>query len=199
MKKNRILILLLSLPIILLIFSSGKSINNLANRKGKVTEELSPKADSAEIVFWYRTNVRIDRRTQQYKISGAGGVAAGSRDEFEKELWKGLSKRNIVVGPFQYKKAAVNSRKLYKSKRKKIKEIPSDNPTEVFWFAVKFRESDRLKVYVFERNPASLARGSTTNFADGLYELLAFKQFAVGPFWSYKQAEKAKILYAKNQ
>ena len=162
-------------------------------------EQLSPKVDSAEIVFWYRANVKIDRRTQQYKISGTGGVSAGSKEEFEKEVWKGLSKRNIIIGPFQFKQEAQNSRALYKSKRDNVKTIPTTNPAQVYWFAVTFRESDRLKVYVFEQTPASVRSGSTLNFTNGLYEQLAFKQFAVGPFWGYDQAESAKILYAKNQ
>jgi len=199
MKKSRFLILLLSIPIILLVFSSGKSMHNLEKRKGKIIEKFSPKVDSARIVFWYRSNVKIDRRTQQYKISGTGGVSAGTQDEFEKEIWKGLSKRNIIIGPFQFKEEAVNSRLLYKSKRDNVKKFPTTNPTKVYWFAVTFRESDRLKVYVFEQTPASVRNGSTLNFTNGLYEQLAFKQFAVGPFWGYEQAESAKILYSKNQ
>jgi len=159
---------------------------------------LSPKEDD---VYWFTVSVRIDEKTSQYKISGsASKLVKGTQLAFEKDVWYGVARRQIVIGPFAQQTEATNSRMLYKKAADQIDNIPSeDNPSEVFWFFVTFIQLDRLGAYIFQRMPAGVASGNTTEFVDALYENITFKNLAVGPFWDRALAEKSKAMYRKNE
>lgn len=148
----------------------------------------------------YRVKTRRKFEQKSYIISGVSKVYSGNKQDFERALWKGLSKRVIIVGPFESQKEAMNSSMLYRRNASKIKEIPSaTNPKKIYWFPIKFEESERLKIYVMQRTPATVQEGSTNFFIKILYEQLGFMQFSIGPFWSQDQANVAKGIYVRNE
>lgn len=167
----------------------------------KIIEPIKILTSNADEVYWFTISVKIDERTTQYKIMGsASKLTKGPVDEFEKDVWYGISRRQIIVGPFQTQNEALNARMLYKKSADKINSIPSeDNPSTVYWFFVTFHQLDRLGSYVFERMPAAVASGSTTDFVDALYEGITFQTLAIGPFWDQPNAENAKALYRENE
>ena len=185
----------------MLIVSSFIRINidkKTSREKDKSERNYSPKEDS---FYWYTVRVKIDDRRKQFQIVGAGSkVYYGTEVEFEKAVWQGVAKRQITIGPFITRNQANNSKGLYKKSKEKVDKVPKEPPPEIiYWFAVTFQQSERLKVYIFERTPASVQSGSTNNFVNALYEQLNFQQFSIGPFWDYESAEKAKALYHKNE
>jgi len=152
-------------------------------------------------LYWFTVSVRIDDKTSQYKITGsASKLVKGNQAAFEKDVWYGIARRQIIIGPFAQQNEALNAKMLYKKDADQINAIPSeDNPSEVYWFFVTFIQLDRLGAYIFQRMPAGVASGNTTDFVDALYENITFKNLAVGPFWDYNLAEKSKALYRKNE
>lgn len=205
MRKNKkILPFLALLPLLLILISWNNNTKTKAiqktNRSEILKEKFQPNIDSSKAVFWYRITVRIDRKTSSYKIGGTNRIMAGTKQEFDHEVWKGLARRVIMVGPFKYQMEAANSRMLYKSSREKIDEIPSaSNPPTVYWFPIDFREATRLKIFILERTPSQVGSGNTLQFTDGLYQQLTFMKLAIGPFWNYEQAEMGKSIYSRNE
>lgn len=174
---------------------------SMSSKTKKAKNGQSAYSTSNEDLFWFTISVKIDERTDQYKLMGSGSkLSKGTETEFEREVWYGISRRQIVVGPFQAQNEAMNARMLYKKDEEKIDNIPSeDNPDEVYWFFVTFTQLERLGCYVFERMPAAVSSGSTTEFVDALYEGVTFKNLAIGPFWDMPNAEKSKALYRENE
>jgi len=195
--KNINFKILISLLVVLIV---SASFSNYQKAKSPL-RGLSINSVLEDEVFWFTVSVKIDERTSQYKIMGsASQLEKGTVGEFEKDVWYGISRRQIIVGPFQTQNEALNSRMLYKKSEDKINNIPSeDNPSTVYWFFITFKELDRLGSYVFERMPAAVAQGSTTEFVDALYEGITFKTLAIGPFWDQPNAESAKALYRENE
>jgi len=182
------------------LFLNSTSFNII--HKAKKAMSVTPASVTEdEEIFWFTVSIKLDERTDQYKLMGSGSkLTKGTVAAFEKEVWYGISRRQIVVGPFQTQGEALNSRMLYKKDEEKVNYIPSeDNPEEVFWFFVTFKQLDRLGAYVFERMPAAVSSGTTTEFVDALYEGLTFKNMAVGPFWDKPNAENSKSLYRENE
>ena len=166
--KNKLLLLLIALPFLLISFSFNKIKKEIYIKKVKTIQKISPQEEN---VFWYSV-----------------------------PLWQGLAKRQIVIGPFVSQEQALNSRMLYKRSADKIDNIRSvQPPPTVYWFAVSFKNSERLRVYIFERTPANVQSGTTEQFVAALYEQLGFQKFSIGPFWDYERAEMAKALYRKNE
>ena len=197
--KNKLLILLITLPFLLLSFSVSKTKKEVFIKKVKTIERISPTEVN---VFWYSIRVKIDNRSNKYYIVGKGSkIQAGKITKFKKAIWKNLSKRQIVIGPFEFEKEALNSRMMYRRKVEDIDNIPADTvaPTTLNWFAITFKNSERLKIYILEPNPATMQSGTIIQFKADLYEGLGYKQFMVGPFWDYERAEKAKVMYRKNE
>lgn len=157
--------------------------------------------DPNRIYYWFAVNVRIDNKTDSYKVTSTSSeLYAGTLKEFEKDLWKSLSNRKIVVGPFLEKNEALNAKRLYRSSEDKVKLMPVDTvPAIVHWFAIDFKQSDRMFIYIIVRNPAATQSGPEKRFIDAFYEQLNYKHFAIGPFYSYDHAEFAKRLYRKNE
>ncbi len=157
--------------------------------------------DDNPIYYWYFLNVRLDNRLNVFKVSGtSGGINNGYLIDFEKQLWNGLSKRKIAVGPFLTKDEAVNSKRLYKSKKEKINQLPQGEvPDRVHWFAITFDQSDRLKIFIMRRTPGAVNSGSEKDFINAFYEQLGKKQLSIGPFYYYEQAEEAKNIYRRNE
>lgn len=157
--------------------------------------------DDEPLMYWFFVRVRIDTRLQEYKISGtSGGLNYGYKINFEKNLWSGLSKRQIAVGPFFSRNEALNAKRLYKTGADKITKLPEGEvPDNVFWFAINFKQSDRLRIFILDRAPGAVASGSEQAFITAFYEQLAYKQLAIGPFYFYEQAEEAKTMYRLNE
>ncbi len=195
MATKKISLFFLTAVMLMISFSFVRT--NMAKRS--ITKHYS-EAETDEY-YWFTVSVRIDDKTNQYKITGtASKLIKGNQFVFEKDVWYGIARRQIVVGPFAQQNEALNSRMLYKKDADQIASIPNEeNPSEVFWFFVTFVQLDRLGAYIFQRMPAGVASGNTTNFVDALYENITFKNLAIGPFWDANLAEKSKALYRKNE
>ena len=185
---------LLSFSILFMSFNNPKQITDIDDSSQLLD-------DPEQVVYWFYTSVRIDDRTNSYKVNGTpGGIQWGYIEEFEKDLWGSLSRRKIAIGPFFDKNTAINARRLYKSKPSRITTLPKDTvPDIVYWFAISFDKSDRLGIFVIERVPGAVQNGSEQFFIDAFFQQLVYKQFAVGPFYQHAMAEEAKRLYRKNE
>ncbi len=167
----------------------------------KINNSLVYQSPEEETFFWFSVRVSIDDKKQAYKIVGSpSGISQGSLKEFEKAIWMGLRKRQIVVGAFRSKQEAMNARMLYRSKREKIKKMPKIEGT-VYWFAIHFEESKRLRIYIIRRKPGAIenGEGNLNFFIAAFFEQLNFEMFTIGPFTSYEDAELMKRLYRKNE
>jgi len=150
---------------------------------------------------WFSIRVRIDKTTGLFVLDGvSGGVRHGKQIDFEKELWRALSRRQLVVGPFLKRETANNAKLLYKSDKKKIRKSSLKNlPPNLHWFLTTFEESPRLGIYVIKRMPGAVFSGNVDNFIFLIYTSLNIKSVPIGPFEDYNQAELAKRLYRMNE
>ncbi|MBN2662101.1 MAG: hypothetical protein JXR68_00505 [Bacteroidales bacterium] len=188
--------LILSLSLLFVSFS-GPIVDN--NDVAQIKDD-DPNPD--QVYYWFYVSVRIDDRTASYKINGTvGGLFSGYKEDFEKDLWLNLFQRKIVIGPFLEKNTALNAKRLYKTRKDKaLNVIPVDTvPNTVYWFAITFYQSDRLGIFVMERSPAAVASGNEDFFINAFYEQLAYKQFAIGPFYDQLNAEEAKRMFRQNE
>lgn len=187
-----VIALLFSLSISTISFKNNESREG---KRGKLIHEDDP------VVYWFFVRVRIDVRSNSYKLAGTSrGLEYGYQIDFEKNLWEGLSKRQIAVGPFLSREEALNSRRLYKTKKDKIKEMPEGEiPDDIHWFAITFDQSDRMRIFVIKRSPAAVQTGSVEQFINAFYEQLQYRLLQIGPFYYYEQAEDAKRLYRLNE
>lgn len=195
MKKNKII---KYFGIVLLFFSVllfGSSFFLVSPEVAEVSNADDP------VVYWFYAGVKIDDQTNSYVVSGTpGGIQYGHTVDFEKDLWATLSKKKLAVGPFLSKNEAINASRLYRSSKDKINQLPKDEvPGNVHWFAIQFSQSDRLRIFVFERAPGSVRTGSEKQFIDAFYVQIISRMFAIGPFYDYNQAELAKNLYRRNE
>lgn len=157
--------------------------------------------DANQAYFWFYVNVKIDEKTDSYKvISAQNNLNTGYMKDFEKDLWSSLANRRIAVGPFLDKNEAMNAKRLFKSSEDRVNQLPVDTvPNTVYWFAIDFKQSDRMRIFIITRNPAAVQQGNENQFVAAFYEQLAYKHFSIGPFYSYELAEMAKRLYRKNE
>lgn len=199
MNNFRISIFAILLSGSLLLFGSF-SMDLNEPRKAKATmKSISP--DQDEYVFWFFLRIRIDDRKKQFKITGPGSrSSSGMIADFEKSLWRGLGNRQIAIGPFSNYEEAENARLMYQKSKEKVFIRRTENaPDEVNWFLITFKNMKRLGSYQLVSMPARVASGSASGFVDALYEGVAFKSLAIGPFWDYTLAEEAKKMYGKNE
>lgn len=155
-----------------------------------------------QVFYWFYATVKIDQRTNGYKIMGtSGNLQKGYIADFEKDLWQSLSQRKIVVGPFSDKSEAANAKRLYVSKKDRaLSKIPKDTvPSTVYWFAINFDQSDRLGIFVINRVPGAVQHGSENFFIEAFFEQLPYQQFAIGPFYDQFFIEEYKRIYRKNE
>ncbi len=156
--------------------------------------------------YWFDVRVRTNTRDKHYKlISTSNGVMSGSIKKFQKYLWRNLANRRIAVGPFMSPQDAQKALLIYKAiARTKSKDdlrninIP-DFGHEVYWFALKFTESQRLRYYVFEHNPARVESGTARDFVNSMYEALNYQMINIGPFEDYQRTEEIKRMYRQNE
>ena len=153
------------------------------------------------VFYWFFVNVKIDEKSDSYKvISTQNNITVGTINDFEKDLWQSLANRKIIVGPFLDKNEAINAKRLYRSSEDRVNQLPVDTvPANVYWFAIDFKQSDRMRIFIIVRNPAAIQSGNENRFVAAFYEQLAYKHFAIGPFYSYDEAEHAKRMYRKNE
>jgi len=157
--------------------------------------------DDGEEIFWYFVRVNIEGKTKGYSIIGSGSkIMSGTKKQFSKAIWWGIARRQIAIGPFYSQVEANNSKILYQRSKDKINQLPSGEPPEqIYWFALSFKQLERLGAYQFDRNPAAVASGSSQEFIDFLYDGIAFERLAIGPFWDYVRAEESKAIYRENE
>ncbi len=156
--------------------------------------------------YWFDVRVRTNSKDHRYRIIGASnGVMSGSIKKFQKYLWRNLANRRIAIGPFLFPQDAQKALVIYKafSRIKTVDDLHKlkvpDFGHEVYWFALKFTESQRLKYYVFEHNPARVESGTARQFVDALFQTLNYQQIAIGPFEAYDRTEEVKRMYRQNE
>lgn len=166
-----------------------------------------------EILYWFSIGIRLDAKKRDIEIlSGASKIMSGTKKVFEKAVWKGVGRRQIVIGPFPCKQQAENATIFYKKTKEKVTGVPAGpSPRELFWFQVSFNELKRIGAYEFSHSPAAVSSGSYEQFKDALFEGISFKLLSVGPFANYEDeklgiavdgniwAEKAKSIYRQNE
>ncbi|MBN2892964.1 MAG: hypothetical protein JXL97_13940 [Bacteroidales bacterium] len=193
--------LLSYLFVIVLLYSV--SLLTISFKNGEITEGKRAGSihDDDPVYYWYFVRVRIDDRTNTFKLSGtSGGLDYGYLIDFEKNLWNGLSKRQIAVGPFLSREEALNAKRLYKTSADKINEMPEGEiPDRIHWFAITFEQSPRLRIFVIRRAPGAVQTGTVDQFIAAFYEQLNVRLLSIGPFYYYEQAEEAKRLYRVNE
>ena len=211
----------ISLFLILTAVFAALCIN--ASAKKGIPEEgivASPEAPAdvlddgdPDILWWFDISIKIDTKTGTIDIAGGSSkVQSGSKKMFEKAVWKGVSKKRVVIGPFPCKQQAENATLFYKKNRDKVVGVPQgETPRRLFWFQVKFSELKRIGAYEFKNSPAAVSDGSYDEFKDALFEGISFGLLSVGPFADYmdeKQgvavdgnlwAEKTKSIYKENE
>ncbi len=158
------------------------------------------------IYYWFDVRVKVQTRDNIYRIISVGSrVYSGTIKKFDKAVWKGLSKRRIVIGPFVSQEDAQKAQKLYRvlmraKTRDDLKKakIPTYDH-EVYWFALKFKESKRLRIFIIEHNPARVESGNARDFLNALFETLTYQQISIGPFEDYQRTEDIKRIYRRNE
>jgi len=188
--------------ILVLIFSviyQGFSAIALPVNTGKQFLKISPLEE--EIVYWYFLRIRVDERTKKYEILGSGNqIMSGTKQDFNKQVWWGVARRQIAIGPFFSQTEALNSRLYYKkSKDKVVETVVGEVPEQIHWFQMTVIQLKRIGAYQFSRSPAAVTSGSTSQFIDALYEGISFQMLSIGPFWDYTRAEEAKAIYRQNE
>ncbi len=156
--------------------------------------------------FWFYVRVKVHTHDNIYKIIAVGSrIENGKLKKFDKAVWRGLAQRKIVIGPFITKEDAQKAQKLYRiiSKAKtrddlrKAKLPQYDHP--LYWFALKFVESPRLRIFIIKHSPARVESGNALNFLNALYETLTYQQILIGPFEDYERTEEIKRIYRRNE
>lgn len=186
-------------------------------KKNHVTNPQSPvdinDDGDPEILYWFSIGIRMDSKKRDIEItSGASKIMSGTKKTFEKAVWKGVAKKQVVIGPFPCKQQAENATIYYKKSREKVTGMPGGpSPRELYWFQVSFNELKRIGAYEYTNSPARVSSGSYEQFKDALFEGISFKLLSVGPFANYEDeklgiavdgnvwAEKAKSIYRQNE
>ena len=74
-----------------------------------------------EILYWFSIGIRLDAKKRDIEIlSGASKIMSGTKKVFEKAVWKGVGRRQIVIGPFPCKQQAENATIFYKKTKEKV-------------------------------------------------------------------------------
>jgi len=151
-------------------------------------------------VHWFYVRVRLDRARNIFHIVGsATQIHAGTRSNFDKELWHGITRGQLAIGPFWDMDEARDARKLFKHLKRNVKINEARSDKEMHWFAVTFTVRLRSHAYRLERTPNRIESGTQEEFVDLLFENMTFRKLTVGPFWDYNEAEEAKDYYKQNE
>lgn len=194
--------------ITLLFFSAALAVpktNSLSKNTHIQTNtpagELISPPDGDEYVYWFFVRIRIDQRKKQYRLVGTGSrIKSGKISEYDRMLWWGTTKGQIAIGPFRSYDEARASRMLYRKNPNQINEFSEEEQNrEVSWFLVSFKPRKRSRSYQMQRMPARVASGTNVEFVDAMFEGFTFQHLAIGPFWDYYQAEKAKEMFRRNE
>jgi len=194
MKKAKFISIVVTI-LIGIVFLSSFGINLNLNKTAK---SLDSKGYSQ--VYWFPARVKVEDRDLKYIIVSTSRIRHGHKNLFDKEIWRYLTKRVVIIGPFQTLSQATMARSLYKDSEDKIKFLPDTGmPTTIYWFNIHFVQSPRLKIYVINRIPASVSLGSLKDFRDAFYIQLQQQSLPVGPFYMKENAEEAKRIYRQNE
>ncbi len=198
MKKSKtILVLTVLLAVFFLGFKTlPSSRHNFA--KGMTT----PPGDDIQInrYYWFSVRAKIDDAENRYILSSTGRISYGTKEKFDKELWTALRRRMLLVGPFPSKDQAIMAQSLYKEKPEKVRlKLDTNVTSTVYWFNVHFLQSPRLRIYVINRVPASVASGSLDGFRNAFYVQLQNQLLPIGPFYMKEIAEESKRIYRQNE
>ncbi len=192
---------ILALTVLLAVFFFGFKTApspHLHIAKGLIT----PPDDDLNInrFYWFSVRAKIDDSENRYTISSTGRVSYGTKEKFDKELWKALRRRMLLVGPFPSKDQAIMAQSLYKQDPKKVRlKLDTNLTSTVFWYNVHFVQSPRLRIYVINRVPASVASGSLDAFRNAFYVQLQNQLLPIGPFYMKEIAEESKRIYRQNE
>jgi hypothetical protein len=162
--------------------------------------------DFNQKVYWFpvkvKVSVDIKTKKERYSLSSVGKRSrTGTLLDFEKELYKGLIRRNhIMIGPFSQKEEADRAFPLYRLSKhtektmEKVVKNCTDTIQSFYWF-VSPPEPKRISPFSFERAIVKTSFGSLNEFKKVLWEGVFLKQLAIGPFTSEKDAKISRWLY----
>lgn len=185
---------------VLLLFSVFLSSFSVEEPKTAEPERLEIQSPEAIKYYWFFIRIRIDERLKKIHVLGtASRVTAGTLETYRRKLWWGIAHMQLAVGPFMSEEEAANARLHYRSSRTRIMKAETAPEHEVHWFLLSVKELKRARAYKLMPMPARTASGTMDEFIDALYEGMAFEHLAIGPFYSYDQAELSKYIYRENE
>ncbi len=169
----------------------------------RLAKALTPPPDDNQVInryYWFSVRAKINDSENSYILASSGRVSYGTKEKFDQELWKALKRRMLLVGPFPSKDQAIMAQSLYKQNPKKIHlKLDTNVTSTVYWFNVHFVQSPRLRIYIINRVPASVASGSLDGFRNAFYIQLQQQLLPIGPFYLKENAEESKRIYRQNE
>ncbi len=210
-KQRRYLFSGLTAVMLLLGLWSAFSSFSLFNRQPVKAEKAADIAIFSQppdlnTYYWIELRIKIDTKNNRYSIIGASNkIYDGYIKDFEKALWKGLSKKKIIVGPFIDMPQARLSRTIYQlmARVKKPEDINKikwpEWPNEIYYFNIEFEVSHRLRIFMLKHTAAAVESGSVKSFVNAMFVGLQYKKIAIGPFEEHNRAEEVKRLYRQNE
>jgi hypothetical protein len=171
--------------------------------KAQQVEENIPKA---MVYYWFyiKFDKTLDKTTGtgQISIKNVGNdIESGTFNEFLAAHAQGLKSEKVAIGPFSEQYEAQNSQSSYRSSGRntstKGSNLEEDDPSFTFFYVKPFFE-DSTRAIKFERIPSRVSNGTLDDFNAMLNEGLGFEELAIGPFYSYETAERAKFTFRKN-
>ena len=157
--------------------------------------------DENQIVYWFNIGVHTRKHKkfgyQYYKVRSYGErVYNAPLREYGRKLWGGLRQgRFLSIGPFTDYFEAEQAEKFY-GRDSVILDTSIDKSRTVYWFMLRVYRRPRSNSYDIMKIPAMVSSGSYKNFILSYNTgLVSGPTLAIGPFWSYDEAEEAKRRY----
>lgn len=177
------------------MFSSFSTTNLPTEPVKTENDQFDDENEDAEL-YWFYINVKRNKKARQYTIKRSGGsrIVSGTKADYERALWENMVGGRLAIGPFLDFEEAKGSNALYNLSNQDA-ALEHIHSSEVHWFFLKVKGSERTNSYKLARTAARVASGSVNEFIDAMREGLTFQQLSIGPFWDYQQAEEAKRLY----
>ncbi len=205
MRKQWLISIILSISLVISGFAQMSMHRKVPGDFSTKLSTYNTKGDD-QAYFWFYVRVKVRTHDNIYKIIAVGSrINSGKLKKFDKAVWRGLAQRKIVIGPFVTKEDAQKAQQLYRIiSRAKTRDdlrkakLPEYNH-ELYWFAIKFVESPRLRIFIIEHSPARVESGNALNFLNALYETLTYQQILIGPFEDYERTEEIKRIYRRNE
>ncbi len=209
--KNKVLIAFLALAVTGILVAFAINYNKKLSTPAKALQAYNsvyfnmPPSHDYSTYYWFSIVLQINPNNSLKIVGLAGGISKGMINDFNKAVWRGLAHRRIVIGPFLGYDDAKKAQYIYKKMAKIKSEDQIDKIKwpkynhEIYWFALKISELERLGIFVIEHSPARVEPGDVLKFVHTLFVTLVYQQITIGPFEDYQRTEDIKRMYRQNE